>query len=174
MADSLILATRADATILVIRAGVTSRESLGEGVARLRQGRAHIAGALLNAVSERSRYYFYRRYGYYRHGYYHQDGDQDAPRSRVPGALSLFSRSKKQGRRSFAAFKRFTIRNGAMKNVATVLLIIMMLPLMALGDEYQDGYNAGKAAANVVSNEINTGDKINKKLSNLWMLSQSL
>lgn len=52
-----------------------------------------------------------------------------------------------------------------MKNVATILLFIMMLPVMSLGDEYQDGYNAGKAAANVVSNEINTGDKINKKLS---------
>ena len=36
VADSLILAPLADATILVVRAGMTSRESLAEGVARLR------------------------------------------------------------------------------------------------------------------------------------------
>lgn len=64
VADGLILSARMDATILVVRSGITKRESLFEGLARLRQGRARVAGAVLNAVSERSGYYYYRRYDY--------------------------------------------------------------------------------------------------------------
>ena len=64
--DSVILAARADATILVVRAGRTARESLAQGVARLRQARARVAGTVLNAVPEKARYYNYRYYQYYR------------------------------------------------------------------------------------------------------------
>jgi capsular exopolysaccharide synthesis family protein len=61
VADSVILATRTDATIVVVRARKTGRESLVQGVARLRQARARVAGAVLNGVEPRNRYY-YRRY----------------------------------------------------------------------------------------------------------------
>jgi len=100
--DSLILATRADVTVLVVRAGVTSRESLSESVARLRQGRAQIAGAVFNAVSERSNPYSY----YYRQ----QDRDEGSPRarrgegggalSRVQVTLALRSRKARRERRN--------------------------------------------------------------------------
>ncbi len=46
-------------------------------MARLRQGRARVVGALLNAVSERSGYYYYRRHGYYRR---YEDGTADEHR----------------------------------------------------------------------------------------------
>lgn len=100
--DSLILATRADATILVVRAGMTSRESLSQGVARLRQGRAHVAGAVFNAVSERLKPYDY----YYRH-YGHDDATRDARRNERKGArprlkvaVTLWSRRGGQKRRN--------------------------------------------------------------------------
>jgi capsular exopolysaccharide synthesis family protein len=78
--DAVILSTRADSTILVVRSGVTSREALAQSAARLRQSRARVSGAVLNAASHESGYY-YGRYGRsYRYAYGAED--ESAPRSR--------------------------------------------------------------------------------------------
>jgi capsular exopolysaccharide synthesis family protein len=60
VADGVILATKVDTTILVARAGATRREAFMQGIARLRQARAKLAGTVLNALSDRPRYYYYR------------------------------------------------------------------------------------------------------------------
>ncbi len=74
VADAVILASRMDATILVVRAAVTSRTSLAQGISRLRQSKARVAGAVLNAVSEKAGYYYYR---YYRSSrYYRTEGEE--------------------------------------------------------------------------------------------------
>jgi capsular exopolysaccharide synthesis family protein len=83
VADSVILAAKTDATIVVARAGKTARESLGQGIARLRQARVHVAGTVLNAVNEQSSYY----YGRYR--YYRSDSDESL---REPRRLKGFRR----------------------------------------------------------------------------------
>jgi capsular exopolysaccharide synthesis family protein len=62
MADAVLLANRMDATILVTREGKTVHQSLASGVRRLRQSRAMILGAVLNAVVERFGNYYYYRY----------------------------------------------------------------------------------------------------------------
>jgi succinoglycan biosynthesis transport protein ExoP len=62
MADAVLLATCMDATILVAREGRTIHQSLSSGVKRLRQSRARILGAVLNAVVERFGNYYYYRY----------------------------------------------------------------------------------------------------------------
>jgi len=62
MADAVLLANRLDSTILVAREGRTTHQSLASGVKRLRQSRARILGAVLNAVVERFGNYYYYRY----------------------------------------------------------------------------------------------------------------
>ena len=71
MADAVLLANRMDATILVTREGRTTHQALSSGARRLRQSRARILGAVLNAVVER-----YGNYYYYR---YHRDEAQEKP-----------------------------------------------------------------------------------------------
>jgi len=61
VADGIILSTKVDATILVVRAGATRRESCVQGVARLQRARARLVGTVLNALSDRPRYYYYRK-----------------------------------------------------------------------------------------------------------------
>ncbi|MDH3626641.1 MAG: polysaccharide biosynthesis tyrosine autokinase [Acidobacteriota bacterium] len=60
--DSVILSTRMDSTLVVVRSGVTSRDALAQSAARLSQSRSNTIGAVLNAVSHESNYY-YGRYG---------------------------------------------------------------------------------------------------------------
>jgi len=62
MADAVLLANRMDATILVTREGRTTHQALASGAKRLRQSRARILGAVLNAVVERVGSYYYYRY----------------------------------------------------------------------------------------------------------------
>jgi len=62
MADAVLLANRLDSTILVTREGRTTHQSLASGVKRLKQSRARILGAVLNAVVERFGNYYYYRY----------------------------------------------------------------------------------------------------------------
>ncbi len=68
VADSLILAACADATLVVVRSGKTARDSLVAGVARLRQAHVHVSGAVLNAVREQDGYHYAYKYRYYRTG----------------------------------------------------------------------------------------------------------
>lgn len=82
VSDPFILASRLDATIIVVRAGSTAREALVGGMARLRQSRARIIGAVLNGVTERSEDYYYGRYKY------HYGEQEPAEVAGSPGALS--------------------------------------------------------------------------------------
>jgi capsular exopolysaccharide synthesis family protein len=95
VADSIILGTRADTTLLVVRSGVTSREALSRCLDRLRQSRLAVAGAVLNAVTERSGYYY--RYRYDRrpgHG-----RETDAQAATASGAGAVLQRTARRLRR---------------------------------------------------------------------------
>ena len=98
VADAVILASKMDSTILVVRAGGTTRESLAETVERLRRSHAHSLGTLLNAVSERTGYYYYDRYRYY----YGTDDSESAAASEIlaAGPLALSIRWKRRRRRA--------------------------------------------------------------------------
>ncbi len=74
--DAVVLSPRADATILVIRSGQTTKQALRRSRDILMQVNAHVAGVLLNAVDLTSPdyYYYYEYQGKY--GAYYQE---DAP-----------------------------------------------------------------------------------------------
>jgi len=83
--DAIILSTRTDSTILVVRAGMTSREALAQSAARLKQSRVKVTGAVLNAVSHEAGYY-YGRYGYGRsYRYTYQADDEAEGTATTPG-----------------------------------------------------------------------------------------
>lgn len=58
--DSQILSTKADGTILVIRADRTRRESVQNAVSLLKKVNSHIIGTVLNGIeTSRNKYYYY-------------------------------------------------------------------------------------------------------------------
>jgi polysaccharide biosynthesis transport protein len=71
--DAVVLSPRADATILVIRSGQTTKQALRRARDILMQVNAHVAGVLLNAVDLTSPdyYYYYEYQGKY--GHYYQE-----------------------------------------------------------------------------------------------------
>lgn len=71
--DAVVLSPRADATILVIRSGQTTKQALRRARDILMQVNAHVAGVLLNAVDLTSPdyYYYYEYQGKY--GAYYQE-----------------------------------------------------------------------------------------------------
>ena len=69
--DAVVLASRVDAVVLVVKGGATPRELLRRGIAMLADANASLAGGVLNMVdirSGRSSYYAYT-YKYYRSYY---------------------------------------------------------------------------------------------------------
>jgi capsular exopolysaccharide synthesis family protein len=71
--DPQILGRLADATVLVLRSGVTPRDSARKAVERLRAARAHLVGVVLTQVSRTdARYYDY-------HYYQQRASDADEP-----------------------------------------------------------------------------------------------
>src|ERR1700704_2443383 len=83
--DAVVLSPRADATILVIRSGQTTKPALRRARDILTQVNAHVAGVLLNAVDLTSPdyYYYYEYQGKYGH-YYHEDpgaGNEAEPKA---------------------------------------------------------------------------------------------
>ncbi len=83
--DAVIMSTRADAVILVIRAGRTTKQALRQACETLAQVSAKLSGVLLNAVDLQSPdyYYYYGQYGKSGRSYYHDnligeagDGDE--------------------------------------------------------------------------------------------------
>jgi len=80
--DAVVLSPSADATILVIRSGQTTKQALRRARDVLMQVNAHVAGVLLNAVDLTSPdyYYYYEYQGKY--GQYYQEdatgADKDA------------------------------------------------------------------------------------------------
>jgi polysaccharide biosynthesis transport protein len=84
--DAVVLSPRADATILVIRSGQTTKQALRRSRDILMQVNAHVAGVLLNAVDLTSPdyYYYYEYQGKY--GAYYQEeapgsGNESEPKA---------------------------------------------------------------------------------------------
>ncbi|TAM79850.1 MAG: polysaccharide biosynthesis tyrosine autokinase [Acidobacteria bacterium] len=77
-ADGLNVASVADASLLVVRAGRTSRDYVQQVIDQLRQVRAQLAGIVLNGVTpEMGHHYYYYHDGY--HSYRpHRNGNHDA------------------------------------------------------------------------------------------------
>ncbi len=84
--DAVVLSPRADATILVIRSGQTTKQALRRSRDILTQVNAHVAGVLLNAVDLTSPdyYYYYEYQGKYSH-YYQEEaaspGNAEEPKA---------------------------------------------------------------------------------------------
>jgi succinoglycan biosynthesis transport protein ExoP len=81
--DAVVLSPRADAIVLVIRSGQTTKQALRRSRDILTQVNAKVSGVLLNAVDLSSPdYYYYYEYqgkyaGYYRDQPSHDDEDED-------------------------------------------------------------------------------------------------
>jgi len=84
--DAVVLSPRADATILVIRSGQTTKQALRRARDILMQVNAHVAGVLLNAVDLTSPdYYYYEYQGKY--GQYYQEDPPSAGNDAEPKAV---------------------------------------------------------------------------------------
>ncbi len=57
--DALVLSSRVDGTILVVKAGQTRRAALQEALERLKKVDSHLLGSILNQISPRSGSYYY-------------------------------------------------------------------------------------------------------------------
>jgi succinoglycan biosynthesis transport protein ExoP len=77
--DAVVLSTRADAVVLVIRSGKTTKQALRRARELLFRVNARVTGVLLNAVdlSSPDYYYYYEYQGKYGGGYY-QEGEVTA------------------------------------------------------------------------------------------------
>jgi len=88
--DAVVLSTRADAVVLVIRCGQTTKPALRRSREILAQVNARVAGVLLNAVNLDSPdyYYYYEYQGKYGHRYYDEDmeSETDSVRAVSSGA----------------------------------------------------------------------------------------
>jgi capsular exopolysaccharide synthesis family protein len=73
--DAVVLSTRADAVVLVIRSAQTTKPALRRARDILAQVNARVAGVLMNAVNLESPdyYYYYEYQGKYGHRYYDED-----------------------------------------------------------------------------------------------------
>ena len=85
--DAVVLSPRADATILVIRSGQTTKQALRRARDILMKVNAHVAGVLLNAVDLTSPdyYYYYEYQGKY--GQYYQEETPVAGNETEPKAV---------------------------------------------------------------------------------------
>jgi len=88
--DAVVLSPRADATILVIRSGHTTKQALRRARDILMQVNAHVAGVLLNAVDLTSPdyYYYYEYQGKYTE-YYREGADGEASQGKKRHRRSL-------------------------------------------------------------------------------------
>jgi capsular exopolysaccharide synthesis family protein len=88
--DAVVLSPYADAVVLVIRCGQTTKAALRRSREILTQVNARICGVLLNAVdlSSPDYYYYYEYQGKYGHDYYDDElrSGQDSPRAASSGA----------------------------------------------------------------------------------------
>jgi polysaccharide biosynthesis transport protein len=73
--DAVVVSTTADAVVLVIRSGHTTKPALRRARDILLQVNARVCGVLVNAVDLNSPdyYYYYEYQGKYGHGYYQED-----------------------------------------------------------------------------------------------------
>jgi capsular exopolysaccharide synthesis family protein len=77
VADAVVMSTHMDGTLIVLKAGRTSRDVARQGIRQLRDVKARILGALLNdldlANQKYGQYAYYYQYGYY----YGESGGRD-------------------------------------------------------------------------------------------------
>ncbi len=85
--DAVIMSTRADRVVLVIRSGQTTKQALRRARDTLLQVNAHVCGVLLNAVDLNSPdYYYYHEYrGGYSRSYYREDDGSNPAVEAVAG-----------------------------------------------------------------------------------------
>jgi polysaccharide biosynthesis transport protein len=90
--DAVVLSTRVDAVILVIRSGQTTKQALRRARDILMQVNAHVTGVLLNAVDLRSPdyYYYYEYQGKYSH-YYQEDAVEESAHAEEPQPPKVMS-----------------------------------------------------------------------------------
>lgn len=81
--DSALLATQVDGTVLVVRAGIPSREMVREAKRTLVGVGGNVVGAVLNSVDVRRSDYSGYRYAYYRKGYRHDASSEDDGKKRA-------------------------------------------------------------------------------------------
>jgi polysaccharide biosynthesis transport protein len=92
--DAVVLSPRADAIVLVIRSGSTTKQALRRSRDILMQVNARVSGVLLNAVdlSSPDYYYYYEYQGkyaqYYRDGGASADADEEEPETEPPVSSS--------------------------------------------------------------------------------------
>jgi polysaccharide biosynthesis transport protein len=92
--DAVVLSPRADAVVLVIRSGQTTKQALRRSRDILAQVNAKVVGVLLNAVDLSSPdYYYYYEYqgkyaGYYQEGNSHSDEEGDEEEETSPSSSS--------------------------------------------------------------------------------------
>jgi polysaccharide biosynthesis transport protein len=81
VADAVVMATSVDGTLVVLKAGQTSRDLAKRAARQLADVNARVFGAVLNDLDlENQKYGQY--YYYYRYGYYYGDGkSQSAKRA---------------------------------------------------------------------------------------------
>jgi polysaccharide biosynthesis transport protein len=90
--DAVVLSPRADAVVLVIRSGQTTKQALRRARDILAQVNAKVVGVLLNAVDLSSPdYYYYYEYqgkyaGYYNDGDSHGDDDEEYEEEESPAS----------------------------------------------------------------------------------------
>ncbi len=90
--DAVVMSTRADAVVLVIRSGQTTKQALRRARDLLMQVNARVCGVLLNAVDLNSPdyYYYYEYQGKYGQRYYQEDElssvEEPAPKATSSGA----------------------------------------------------------------------------------------
>jgi exopolysaccharide transport family protein len=87
--DAVVMSTRADAVVLVIRCGQTTKQALRRSRDLLMQVNARVCGVLLNAVDlDSPDYYYYYEYQGKYHSYYEDElnnTDQPAPKATSTG-----------------------------------------------------------------------------------------
>ena len=88
--DAVVMSTRADSVVLVIRSGQTTKQALRRSRDLLMQVNARVSGVLLNAVdlSSPDYYYYYEYQGKYGHRYYQEDELVDHTEEEDPRATS--------------------------------------------------------------------------------------
>jgi capsular exopolysaccharide synthesis family protein len=70
--DAVVLSAQADATLMVVRVGLSRKEHVKQAAARLREANANLIGVVLNVLSPKDRgydlYYYYHDHYYFDHG----------------------------------------------------------------------------------------------------------
>ena len=92
MTDAVILATRVDGVLPVVRAGSTRRDVVQQGKIVLEKVNARILGPVLNRVSLSDLGY----YSYYYYYYYYGDGHESRKRSGLRRLLPWRRRRKRR------------------------------------------------------------------------------